>query len=334
MAQWNGDAPSSWKPGSSYTHLDESFNDTPHALMTYSLSRGEVLHHPGSIALAMLQDTGWTVNNPEISLTKTASAEVVVGRSLDYTLRLTNSGDADATQIVLRDELPNDVVLDQTSLSDDATVIGRVITWSIEEALASKATLTRTFRVTVEAEVSHNTTIINEAFVTTVQTPKMRAVATTRIIGPPELVLKKIAPSTTVIGQSITYLLRLTNIGHSEASDIILRDELPAGLTLDATTSLSDDAAIEGNLITWTTNASLGPEEHLERQFSSQVNASVNSRDVIINQATARASENIQAAASAATTAFSPPILSIRKSVDIKRMPVHQGDTITYTIIV
>lgn len=163
-----------------------------------------------------------------------------MGRSLDYTLWLTNSGDADATQIVLRDELPNGVVLDQTSLSDDATVIGRVITWSTEEALASKATLERTFRLTVEAEVSPDTTIINEAFVTTAQTPEMRAVATPRIIGLPELVLEKIAPSTTVIGQSITYLLRLTNIGHSEASAIILRDELPVRLTLDAT-SLSDE---------------------------------------------------------------------------------------------
>ncbi len=327
-------APSSWKPGSSYTHLDEIFNNTPHALMTFSLSQGEALHHPGSIALAMLQDMGWAVNKPEVSLslTKTASAEVVAGRSLDYTLRLTNSGDADATQIVLRDELPNGLVLDQTSLSDEATVIGQTISWNIKGALAPGATLERTFRVIVEAEVSHDTMIINKAFVTTAQTPEMNAVATTRIIGPPELVLEKIAPSTTILGQPIIYLLRLTNIGHSQASDIILRDELPPGLTLDST-SLSHDAAIQGNLITWTTNASLGPNDRLERQFRSQVKASVNSRDVIINQATASASENIQASAIAITTAFSPPILSIRKTVDTKRLPVHQGDTITYTII-
>lgn len=52
-------APSTWNAGSSYSHLDEIFNDTPHAMMTYSAGYGEVTHHPGTITLAMFAEMGW-----------------------------------------------------------------------------------------------------------------------------------------------------------------------------------------------------------------------------------------------------------------------------------
>ncbi len=53
-------APTTWRASSSYAHLDEVFNNTPHALMTYSLSNGESEHHPGAVTLGMFQDMGWT----------------------------------------------------------------------------------------------------------------------------------------------------------------------------------------------------------------------------------------------------------------------------------
>ena len=54
-------APSSWQPGSSYSHLAESYNPTEHALMTYSIAKGETIYSPGSVTLCMFSDMGWTV---------------------------------------------------------------------------------------------------------------------------------------------------------------------------------------------------------------------------------------------------------------------------------
>ena len=54
-------APTTWKGGSSYAHLDEVFNNTPHALMTFALSNGESEHDPGAVTLGMFQDMGWTM---------------------------------------------------------------------------------------------------------------------------------------------------------------------------------------------------------------------------------------------------------------------------------
>ena len=55
-------APGIWKPGSSYSHLDEWANGTSHALMTYSVNLGETLHDPGAVVLCMFKDMGWTVS--------------------------------------------------------------------------------------------------------------------------------------------------------------------------------------------------------------------------------------------------------------------------------
>jgi predicted membrane protein len=52
-------APAAWNPGSSYSHLGESFNATADALMTWSISSGESQHTIGSVILGVLNDTGW-----------------------------------------------------------------------------------------------------------------------------------------------------------------------------------------------------------------------------------------------------------------------------------
>jgi hypothetical protein len=59
-------APTTWSQGSSYSHLAESFNNTPNALMTYSLTNGETNYNPGPVALAMFKDMGWSVTLPPV----------------------------------------------------------------------------------------------------------------------------------------------------------------------------------------------------------------------------------------------------------------------------
>ncbi len=60
-----------WQGGSSYSHLGENFNPTPNRLMTYSLSAGDVIHDPGPVARAMLNDMGWAVDDPTPTPTHT-----------------------------------------------------------------------------------------------------------------------------------------------------------------------------------------------------------------------------------------------------------------------
>jgi hypothetical protein len=69
-------SPGTWAQGSSYSHLDEIFNNTPHALMTYSIGSGEAIHNPGSVTLCMFKDMGWTVT---VSGASAVSVELAPG---------------------------------------------------------------------------------------------------------------------------------------------------------------------------------------------------------------------------------------------------------------
>jgi hypothetical protein len=66
-------APGTWQQGSSYSHLDEIFNGTANALMTYSIPPGEANHNPGPVTLGMFTDMGWggSPNPPTATPTRT-----------------------------------------------------------------------------------------------------------------------------------------------------------------------------------------------------------------------------------------------------------------------
>ena len=54
-------APSSWEPGSSFSHLNENSypSGNPNSLMTPFVARGEAMHDPGPITMCLFEDTGW-----------------------------------------------------------------------------------------------------------------------------------------------------------------------------------------------------------------------------------------------------------------------------------
>ncbi|MBN1888840.1 MAG: DNRLRE domain-containing protein [Thermoflexales bacterium] len=82
-------APGTWSQGSSYSHLDEIFNGTPNALMTYSLGRAEANHSPGPIALGLLKDVGWTIGStplPAPTLASITPQQGVNNSAVDFSL--------------------------------------------------------------------------------------------------------------------------------------------------------------------------------------------------------------------------------------------------------
>jgi hypothetical protein len=52
-------APSTWDPGSSVSHLDETRTSDMNALMTPYIDLGEAIHDPGDLTLSILGDLGW-----------------------------------------------------------------------------------------------------------------------------------------------------------------------------------------------------------------------------------------------------------------------------------
>ena len=77
-------APSSWEQGSSYTHLDEMTFPAgdANALMTPYLANQEAIHAPGPVALGMLEDIGWTINNAPVFIDGSNTIRTIVNRSI------------------------------------------------------------------------------------------------------------------------------------------------------------------------------------------------------------------------------------------------------------
>jgi hypothetical protein len=58
-------APSAWKGGSSYSHLDyTTFAGTANRLMVYMLTSGTSIHSPGPVSMGLLKDLGWNPSAP------------------------------------------------------------------------------------------------------------------------------------------------------------------------------------------------------------------------------------------------------------------------------
>jgi len=53
-------APTTWKSGSSYSHLDyDAFASGNNKLMRYAISKGTAIHDPGPVTMGLLKDLGW-----------------------------------------------------------------------------------------------------------------------------------------------------------------------------------------------------------------------------------------------------------------------------------
>ncbi len=77
-------APSSWEEGSSYTHLDEITFPAGNAnsLMTPYYDNQEAMHHPGPIALGMLEDMGWIINKAPVFTDGSSTTRTIVNKSI------------------------------------------------------------------------------------------------------------------------------------------------------------------------------------------------------------------------------------------------------------
>ena len=91
-------APTTWSSGSSIAHLDEIYNGTSNALMTFSIGAGIAEHNPGDITLGMFADMGWAVAGGSPTFNNGAHV-IQSGDSADNAIDLwayATDGDADS----------------------------------------------------------------------------------------------------------------------------------------------------------------------------------------------------------------------------------------------
>lgn len=150
------------------------------------------------------------------TLSKTAPDKVVVGE--EYPVELTIRANASVGDVTVTDRVPDGAKLIRTE--PKAEVAGNTVTWKTTDLAAGQAaTMTMILSALGDGELSSCASFS----VTPV------ACVVTRV-GRPQLSITKTGPETAILGDTVTYNVRVINSGTAVARNVVVTDNIPEGL--------------------------------------------------------------------------------------------------------
>ncbi|MDO8189430.1 hypothetical protein Q5424_25940 [Conexibacter sp. JD483] len=170
-----------------------------------------------------------------------AGARAVLGGSFAYTLRVSNSGPATATSVVVTDTLPQALKGRSASVSGGSggscTIRGQVVRCPLG-TLAAGASRLVTVRVTAVRAGSVRNAAVVSAAVADRNPANDRDAVTVRVTSPRatlKLTKRALGRQPVARGGSVRFRATVTNASAVAASDVVVCDTLPRGLTLRTT---------------------------------------------------------------------------------------------------
>jgi len=179
---------------------------------------------------------------PGVSIAKTVvtGPTVAPGGTVVYTLVVTNTGDVALTDLMVTDALPPDLTPGATLILPQGATgsfSGDILTVTLAE-LAPNTSVTIVFTAEVVAGTPDDTAITNFADVEDGVTGVSDDDSATVTVADPSDInefnvnIVKVATSgnTAKVGDTVTYLLMITNTGNEYLNNLVVTDELPNGL--------------------------------------------------------------------------------------------------------
>lgn len=207
-----------------------------------------------------------------------ARQTVSSGDKVTYIFEITNKGLQSATNVLVADEIPDELKLIASSISDNGVQIGKEVHWNFDE-LKPGETKTVEFSVSVPT-ITKNSNWKNIGFVNheEIATPKeSNEVEIEKVISNLSIFKTQSSqnnpdPTKEIIkvqeNEIITYYLTVSNTG-AAAIDITITDVIPEGLEY-VQNSASSNGVVENNIITWYLD-SLGYNQSTVLSFSATV---------------------------------------------------------------
>ncbi len=273
----------------------------------------------------------------DVSMEKSGPATVGLGGTIQYNLKVRNSGPNTAERVIVRDTVPGGLTFESASGPSNCSAQGTEVVCSpISLTNGQEQTYTLSFRVP-SSVASCNATIINFAQVSTDTFEENSgnnsdvSDATRIICG--EITIEKTANvSKSPKNGQVVYTIKVESESDVGAQGVVVRDTVPSGLQFVAGQS-DNRCSVSGTVIT------CGPVDISGRnsaqfQLTFTVLASAVCGSAITNIATATAtniSGQVQDDA-VVTVECAPPKFTIVKSVD--KAQIEPGESLVYTIIV
>jgi len=270
------------------------------------------------------------------------------GDTLTYTLQYANTGQGSVANAVLTDTLPAGVsFVSSVPTGPTCSQSVGVVTCNVG-TVAGVTSGTVTITVTVDQPLAAAIfSVQNDATLESDQTDPVSDSAMTTIVRP-LLTISKAADDTLLIqGDTVTYLLEITNSGGAASSNIAVSDTLPietyftyvsASCSIDTTeapSTTTTNCSEVGGVLTATADT-LGVGETLRIAFQMTVGAGapagLTQED---NFATASDDDSPPTSSNVVTVTISTnPNLQLTKSSSPAAGPLDPGESVTYTMVV
>jgi uncharacterized repeat protein (TIGR01451 family) len=269
-----------------------------------------------------------TPQQADLAVSKTVSDVLPpVGGIVTYTIILNNNGPSAATGVVVTDPIPAGIVLLNANPPAGTTYDTATNTWSIPSIPAGGELV-----LTLEAQVNTPEAVQNTAFISDADqydpfTFNNRDTAEIDELVTDLRVLKTVDNPRPNVGDTVTFTVQLGNLGPNDATNVVLTDSLPPGVTfVSATPSAGTFDSATGQ---WTVPSLLNGEN-----VFLEIQATVDSPNPQLNAAEVTAHTEIDPNPNndIAFASFIPQQadLAVSKTVDNPRPNV--GDTVTFTI--
>lgn len=194
------------------------------------------------------------VRQPVLTIDKTGTEQQYAGRPVSYKIVVANTGDADATDLVITDQLPAGTTLLNASQGGVAAADGTV-SWKVSSLPPGKS-------VTVGATVRADTvgTVENVASAKANCAKLVMDKAVTKVVGVPAVLVEVIDTDPVEVGDNGTYLITVTNQGTAPDTNISITCVLEDTQSYVSSSGATVGSAA-GQTVTFTPLASLAPKQ-------------------------------------------------------------------------
>ncbi|MET3874709.1 gliding motility-associated C-terminal domain-containing protein [Chitinophaga sp. OAE865] len=286
--------------------------------------------------------TGMTVvKEAVIKLDKIGPAAVKAGSSISYVITASNQGLSDVKGFTITDVVPaaianvswTAVASGNAQVTTPAAGTGNSI--QLQGDIAAGAG--NTIQITVNGNIAAGATsvIVNTAGGRTAGGDTVSSpTVTTNIQNAPGISIVKVAPQTVNAGDSLQYVITVSNTGPSDAHNVKISDIVPATLTGVSWTAIAAGnaqitgaAAGTGNTVNLTADIAAGNNNTVQLRITGKTAAGL--RDSIVNTAGATDAGGKTVTSSVTTQAIGKSVLAITKTGNAQ---VNAGDSVHYVI--
>ena len=247
------------------------------------------------------------VVQPALKLVKTAPASVLLCEAIPVKFVVTNTGSGSAGDVKIEDTLPAGL----------KTADGKSMIMLNAGTLA--AGQSKEFSTTLKAEKTGK--YVNKAVASSSTGLKAEASTTTEV-RQPVLAISKSGPEQQYLGRPVSYDIKITNKGDASATDTVLTDTIPSGVTA---VKASDGGKASGSSVMWNIGTlAAGATRTVSISYTPTAAGTVSNTV----KATAVCAEGVSASAKTTISGIAAILLEV---VDIED-PIEVGNTETYVI--